>query len=437
MKPKFVLADHSLLNSVSHHASYNRLILREARQRGFTPVLIANKAWRDNGWPDLAETVLPVFTYSTYQTTAVIKPNSDRLARAFGWWDSPRTGNVKQLLTQGAWRIVQDRRVRRLSAELADVFGGLNLAPGDHVFFPVISDQDLAAISRYFRHSIPPDGVAWHFQFHFGCTSFLLEDGRSRFRDFVSNLRLPSQDQNLLFYASTGSLARLYSDLELGEVVHLPFPVERTGQATVMATSTSDQRSVLLLPGKIRQEKGHDLLMRIRDNLHPDLQIVMQSSGKEELDHFFGDEAAHIRQLDSIEEVGVVPDRVVAVRSPLDPDEQDELLGKAHIAALPYQQDRYRWRCSAILLEMLVRGVPVVVPADTWLAEYLQSLDPAPGIIVETPTEWVDKVNRVVEAYPEFRGRAGQHARMIATRHHPTATLEILLSRGGAPSPSP
>ena len=65
------------------------------------------------------------------------------------------------------------------------------------------------------------------------------------------------------------------------------------------------------------------------------------------------------------------PDKVSLLDEPLNSRDYCQLNRQCDIGLLPYNRSRYHARCSGVLVELLSAGVPVVVPAGTWLADQL------------------------------------------------------------------
>ena len=62
------------------------------------------------------------------------------------------------------------------------------------------------------------------------------------------------------------------------------------------------------------------------------------------------------------------PGRVELITKHLSTIEYHQWIGRAGLGIFLYDPIRYRSRCSGVLLEMLTRGVPVIVPDHCWLA---------------------------------------------------------------------
>jgi glycosyltransferase involved in cell wall biosynthesis len=100
-------------------------------------------------------------------------------------------------------------------------------------------------------------------------------------------------------------------------------------------------------------------------------------------------------------------------------------LDGADLGLFLYAPERYAARCSGVLLEMMIRGVPVIVPDGCWLADQVRQAD-AGG-----PIGWI---YRDVEHVPKLLEQAGaeigamrracrEHAATIARRHRGSNTL--------------
>jgi hypothetical protein len=119
--------------------------------------------------------------------------------------------------------------------------------------------------------------------------------------------------------------------------------------------------------GDARKEKGYQHLPSVIEALWNDyvktgrVQFSIQSnyntpSGEAET-------VVARAQLEALD-----PAAVEIVHGPLASDDYLHLLLSAHVVLAPYDRDSYYARSSGILAEALSAGIPVIVPAGTWMA---------------------------------------------------------------------
>jgi hypothetical protein len=113
------------------------------------------------------------------------------------------------------------------------------------------------------------------------------------------------------------------------------------------------------------------------------------------------------------------------------------LVFSSDIILLPYDRDNYYARSSGILVESLVAGIPVIVPAGTWMAEqfmeetfrYHASLNVAAKILENTEIQWYRRVDS--ELCPVLTGElsfGGEETRLFCHISPPQQSTHILLS---------
>ncbi len=113
------------------------------------------------------------------------------------------------------------------------------------------------------------------------------------------------------------------------------------------------------------------------------------------------------------------------ITSSISPQDYQSWLDTADVGLFLYDPRRYVARCSSVLLEFMIRGIPVIVPDRSWLADQVREAGAIANIgdIYQS----VDDIPKILEAiaddYASLRHGSRQYAGVIAKRHHPTATL--------------
>ncbi len=122
--------------------------------------------------------------------------------------------------------------------------------------------------------------------------------------------------------------------------------------------------------GDARREKGYHLLPAIAWNLKKDYletgkaRFVVQSNPNPR--------EGEVETAIPRAELARFPSSMVALYDePLSAAAYKDLLLGSDITLLPYERNAYRARSSGILAESLAAGIPVIVPAGTWLSRQL------------------------------------------------------------------
>ncbi len=100
-------------------------------------------------------------------------------------------------------------------------------------------------------------------------------------------------------------------------------------------------------------------------------------------------------------------------------------LDTAELGLFLYEPQRYVARCSGVMLELMMRGIPVLVPDRCWLAEQLRCAgkDGTIGYVYRSLDEIPDLLSTIADDYEQLRLRAQRYAKTISTQHHPIQTL--------------
>ena len=94
-------------------------------------------------------------------------------------------------------------------------------------------------------------------------------------------------------------------------------------------------------------------------------------------------------------------------------------LSSADLGLFLYDPKRYEARCSGVLLELLARGVPVIVPDDCWLASQVRLAGGhrSIGFIYQDRSEIPDLMRQFANRRPEIQTRAMAYSETIRERH--------------------
>lgn len=273
------------------------------------------------------------------------------------------------LLATWTWQSIKRRQFARDTESL------LQLDPmqdGDVALVPVASIVELQAFEQLYRRR--PDDLrgTWHLVFRHAlhgreaANSYSEQTRglRNALRRFCENM--PAE--RFHFYTDSDTLTAQYNALGAASFNTLSIPID----ATVPRQSARDAESSLRIAylGDARTEKGYHLLPRLVADVfaHPTLgrsaSFAIQSN--------FNLPSGSPETIVARAELQAWPtDRVSLLTEALSPDAYREHLLSADVALLPYDAAAYFARSSGIFAEALAAGIPVVVPAGTWMARQL------------------------------------------------------------------
>jgi hypothetical protein len=402
---RFFLIDPSILDYQGHHFEYAQRVLRAAREEGYEPVMAVNRRcrvgddsirtlavyrfgfWflasprassgaghrRRPSWGDRCGAMALRWLYSpvglwiaTWLRVAkgIATAAGSMVGAASQVWHRALRGFARLGVVAWGWRQL---KLRQFVRDTRTLFASESPGEGDLAFLPVASLVELAALERLFRRAPELLRGSWHIVFRHNLngpsTSNAYDESTRPFRNGLRRFveRMPAG--RFHFYTDSEQLSAQYNALGVVEFRTLPVPVVNGPRAHALRSNTNAPIRIAYL-GDARREKGYQHLPRLAADVlaGPTLaQFTIQSN----LSH--GGSAAEVAlALSQLEAIG--DERVRLLRAPLTPAEYRDQLLNADLLLLPYDRASYFARSSGVLAEALAAGIPVVVPAGTWMA---------------------------------------------------------------------
>jgi len=439
--PRFYLIDPWLADARGHNYQYALDVVTAAQERGFQPVLAVRQTL----------------------SADVRFPADWRIERLFEYgdcvrhWLGPDGRNPFPCDLNGRWlpdagaswlRTLFDipaardrqRRIADWSAGCARLFAADRPTADDILFMPSMSEFDLLGAARFWRDHAWTRNLTWHLQVHFNL--FVGRDAEfatqgDRLAKFQKQFRAALDqvpDHRVLFYATTEAIGRQFDQLGVGHFQPLPYPVRSFALAERHERDPSNPLRVTFA-GAMRREKGKKRIQELIRAAWPALlkprrvQFVFQASPKN-IARWIPSE---LRRAIQIPPAGSVDPAapILAAPHPLDAAGYSRFIRESDIGLFAYDARRYFARASGVLCEMLSAGVPVIVPANCWLAE--QIAEPAAagrvGIVVDDDSQFANCLERMVDHFEAYRRSAQTFARDWSQRHSPSRTVELLADR--------
>ena len=421
---RFVLVDQSLRDFDGHHFEYDLAVVRAAAGLGLAPSVVSHRDFAHA--EQLGVPVLPWFADAWHEA------NRDALTRRVFAAMAPLPASMRApLISLGVLARRTMRSLRRkksgppplpgFGASLKKALAEQALLPDDHVLVHTLANSELHALLAAFAG----DETAPHLHVVLRRDAEEPAVATDPWGGLPAAWQTVRADRVLArkvhFYSDTSALAEQYDAL-FAERVTGVLPIPHCLPDAEPAPAAAGPARIVYL-GNARSEKGFHLL--------PDLVEALWSS------HVATGRARFVLQCNhamSLEEVTIDRARkrlaaypeaqVQLIDRQLDVAAFQALLFSADLVLLPYRADLYRRRSSGILIQAAVAGVPVVVPAESWLDD---AAVPGAHVSFAGPADLARAVAEALERLPELQAAARAAAPRVRDENDATALVEQLL----------
>lgn len=428
--PRFVLIDHSLADFCGHHYEYARAVLNAAAELGFEPVLAANR--RFNFPCQEAWRVIPAYKYGfwfhegvpawqirLYRALQGVLHAAGRKGSAYARQegnDGRRGASETQVR-----RLYAAARNRQFARDTERVLRQLEIGGDDLVFLPTISIEEFGRLHRFWSATDRQLGPFWHFLFRRPPGNAALKnDHRLKAAPLLPhNLRNATR---VRLWTDSEELTAQYQETTEASFGTLPIPHT---PIPAVAPPSYERLRVLYL-GDARLEKGFQHLPGIVRSL-----TEADVGRRQRFEFYFQAHGSGVREPREITaaraELTCLKDRgVTLISTALAPAKYLELLASGHIVVLPYDAQAYRARSSGVFAESLAAGLPLVVPAGSWMARQLPN---GSGHCYRTLNEAPAMIQRIAANWQHYFARA-RHCSVAWRRRHSASRLVALLQSG-------
>lgn len=324
------------------------------------PVMLVIFAWRSIGRLLRAGGFPQGYVHEVYAEIAdTLRFPKELMARRIGymkWWK-------------------QYRSLRSFQKDTERLLEELRPGAGDIVFVPTLSAIDLMGLSEALKTRQP--GPSWHLLFRrdiYPGREPEYDQHEWRVQGLRQSLAVSQEKMkghDVRFYTDTDELTRQYNRLGAGTFRTVPIPHTH---AAVPKPVKLPLRVIYV--GDARREKGYQFIPRLMEDLWTDyvatgkLSFHLQSNfnipngepeaviARQKLEHFAA------RQPGSVE----------LFTKPLTSAQYKDFVLSGDLNLLLYDANNYYARSSGILVESLSAGMPVIVPAGSWLARQFQAV---------------------------------------------------------------
>ncbi|MBL8178556.1 MAG: hypothetical protein JNK48_28040 [Bryobacterales bacterium] len=322
------------------------------------PVMVLIFLWRSTGRLMLAGGFPQLYLKELYWEVAdTLRLPRELMARRIGymkWWK-------------------QYRSLRSFQKDTEQMLDRLRPGAGDIVFIPTLSAIDMMGLAEALKSR--PAGPSWHLLFRRDIypgreAGYDQHEWRVQgLRQSMAVSREKMQAHDVRFYTDTDELTQQYNRLGVGEFRTVPIPHTH---AAVPKPAALPLRVIYV--GDARREKGYHFIPRLMEDLWTDyiatgkLTFHLQSN----FNIPNGEPEAVIarRQLEYF--AAKKPGAVELFTKPLTSAQYKDFVLSGDLNLLFYDANNYYARSSGILVESLSAGMPVIVPAGSWLARQFQ-----------------------------------------------------------------
>ncbi|GAA5506144.1 hypothetical protein [Novipirellula caenicola] len=345
---------------------------------------------------------------------------------------------------QNAWQNLRDpfsrpdRHPRVMLERWSDDFLKLlrhwDATDKDTLLINTADDFVMLALARALKQLPGDKPLTIHVVFHFAVfDSQTSLSQRQQFGDQVNDAMKQMSPHHIHLHATTAALSKQLA--EVGVVANaIPYP---TRYRAPRFRSSESPRYKIVLAGTPRAEKGRRVIPAVLSKIHgPHLasgryQMSMQMPSKrwkrmipKPMQSTYEQTLAASSMPDSMPQ-SAADSYFEITSSDMPAAEYHRWLDTADVGLFLYDASRYVARCSGVLLEMFIRGVPVVVPDHCWLADQVRAAggNGSVGYIYESIDQIPDLLDQMHHQYEAIRWRARHHGMAIAKRHRSTNTL--------------
>lgn len=429
-RPRLILVDDNIRDVGGHFFELATLLLTGAEQLGYQPVLATNRRFDQpqavrSGWQ-----LRPTFrTRRLVRWSLGVDGNSRYQRDLHGQTiEAGPIGGFRERLTE--WLNPPAKRPQKMlrtwAEDLRWLLADIKPQPHDSLLVNTGDDFALLALAAAIKQAKLPRiriDVIFHFALYASDQPDRAERLRLIGRQIDSTLPV-LREHDIHLHATTDSLASQLREAECGApFTSIPYP---TRHRQVRANSASFPLKAILA-GIPRAEKGRGAIPELLAAAEQPLlnsgryQISMHMPAQR-WQSMIPQSLHHAYQQSLRGERG---GPLEVMTSNLSTKAYHDWLDTADLGLFLYEPDRYVARCSGVLLEMMARGVPVIVPDGCWLADQVRLAggDQSIGFIYQDRRQIPELMQRFAEQQEQIRARSIAYAETINQRHDGRNTL--------------
>jgi glycosyltransferase involved in cell wall biosynthesis len=268
----------------------------------------------------------------------------------------------------------QYRLIQSFARDTEKLLRAVQAGEGDIVYLPTVSPIDLMGLARLTERSPQARKVSWRIMMRRDIyrgreREYAAQEGKmSSLRETFQICARKLKGVDVRFFTDTDELTAQYN--RLGTFPFATGPIPHTHTPRQAKSHLGPLRVIYV--GDARKEKGYNLIPGVIQDLWDDYvdtgKVTFHLQSNYNIPQ--GEPEAVIARMRM---EGWPENRVELIKKPMTSDEYREFLLSGDINLLLYDATNYYARSSGILVESLTAGVPVIVPAGSWLARQFLS----------------------------------------------------------------
>lgn len=434
--PRILFVDDNVRDIGGHYLELASLLADGARELGYQPTLVTHHSFSRRPLRMSGDSRLRDFP---------VNPRF-HVRRMENWSlgvDGPamvqRDSTGKLVGGSGAARLLQSfydvacRPSRRPTAMLenwakafSDSVNCFAPHPNDRIVINTGGDFQLLALARamdQLKQAGHVDPLTLHVVFHFAVFDSVVTNRALAFGRQVNAAVQHMAPHRVLLHATTESLTKQLTDVGV-HATAIPYPTRRRNDVPRKTSSRAPTK--LLLAGMPRAEKGRDQIQSLlREIEQPHLRSG-RCTWSMQLPRKRWQRMIPTTMHDLVDvPAGQSHSELEVLRGNLTSEDYHAWLDTADVGLFLYDPDRYVARCSGVLLEMMIRGVPVIVPDHCWLADQVRAAGrTAPiGWIYQSTTDVPGILDQLPRQLQKVAANCRRYAAEVAMAHSGKNTL--------------
>ncbi|MAI35497.1 MAG: hypothetical protein CBE00_12740 [Planctomycetaceae bacterium TMED240] len=434
--PRLWFIDDNIVGTGGHFLELASLLAGGARDLGYAPRLAVNQKFNEQHVDLICEPVFSIHRMRRWSLgvdgTSTVKRNtqgtpiaSSRLKRVWHQLRNPfsrhnfRPENMLQAWSDGFLKVVRQKKMR----------------PEDRIVVNTGDDFQLLALTRALRQLGSDNPLTVHVILHFALyEGNAVSNAAKLYGEQVNDAISMIGQHKVHLHATTEPLARQLEEVGV-HATAIPYPVRpRCDHGNQQGVLKLQQQPLnIVLAGLPRAEKGRGQMKSVLSEMWGshlqtgNFRMAMQMPEK----RWQRMVPLHLRSVfrKAIDNQGQDPENRLVVQSGnLDEESYNRFLDSADVGLFLYNPERYVARCSGVLLELLIRGVPVVVPKGCWLSDQLDLAggDGSIGYSYTSTKQIPALLHQIRRDYPDLSGMAAQHAKTTLSLHNASNTLRAM-----------
>ena len=432
-RPRMILVDDNIRDIGGHFYELATLLLQAGESNCYQPVLCTHQSFQDLDAVDSQWIVKPTFQTRRLVQWSIGVDGQSRFARGLDGRYLAASSFA------GRWASVTEafgrpsKRPKKMLNQWAEDFECLirELQPSEHDQIVINTGDDFCflAIAQALSRMADLPRLQIKILFHFA----IFESTQPNIKDTLGEYR---RQMNLCFdqlrshdisvFATTASLAAQMRRADLAQSVGvIPYPT----RLRTISQSLMNEPLKIVMAGLPRAEKGRGFIEDFLGGVHSGMQdgryvVSMQMRSdrwQTMIPKSMHSEYTRSVQGDQSSPLEIMTDNLSTVQ-------YHDWLDTADVGLFLYQPQRYEARCSGVLLELMTRGVPVIVPKGSWLSDQVNAAggNGSVGFIYESPDEIPSLLQQLCRQRVQISTRSREHAVLMQRQHSATNTLKVM-----------